>query len=749
MQSSSNSDHRSNPVAPPGLGIKPEDVLFVLFRHKWLIFVFSLLGLAGAIVLYFNMPRTYQSEAKLILRYVEDRKSLGPIGSDSQIHSPDSQGETIINSELEILRSYDIATQVADAIGAEKVLGGAATESNRTAAAIVIRKALTTDVSPKSSVIRLTFQHQNPNLVQPVLEKVIEFYLKKHLEIHRSVGMADEFLSAQMDQLKFRLTNIEDQLWNLKTNSGSVSSEDFKGFGERRARILEELSMAEAQLEEKRTLMQDLQQAPPVKVGDAPKETELPIEKVNDYRSICAQLASLRASLTALLVKFNEEAPNVQRLQAQASDLEKRKLKLEKEEPRLASLGIPSIGGLQATNVANLPSEVRLLEIRIKTFKAQIEQIKTEELAFAKAQNAIAQLQRQKEVDEANYKYYASRREQARIDETLGPDKVSNIKSVEQPTPATRTASKRLKTIGGTFAGGILFGIALAFLIEMFLDKTLKRPGEVKSRLNVPVFSSIPYLNGNPHGRLSQGTTAGRRLLAWGRKSGGATDLELKETTNLEIAPWEESHRLQPFFQDIRERLINYFEAKNVAHKPKLVAVTSCSRGAGVSTLAAGLAASLSETADGNVLLVDMTSSQGGAHPFYKGKPGCALKDVFEVEKREAALVQEKLYVVKASDSGGKMARILPKGLSEIMPKILASDYDYVVFDMPPATPGSITPRLAPHMDMVFMVLEAEKTNWEAARNAASLLAQSNTAVAPVLNKKRNYIPSWLGRTIE
>src|SRR5262249_55502718 len=76
---------------------------------------------------------------------------------------------------------------------------------------------------------------------------------------------------------------------------------------------------------------------------------------------------------------------------------------------------------------------------------------------------------------------------------------------------------------------------------------------------------------------------------------------------------------LRPFHETLRDRLITYFEVRNLTHKPKLVALTSCADGSGVSTTAAGLAASLSETGDGNVLLVDMNSQQGEAHHFYKG----------------------------------------------------------------------------------------------------------------------------------
>ncbi len=62
---------------------------------------------------------------------------------------------------------------------------------------------------------------------------------------------------------------------------------------------------------------------------------------------------------------------------------------------------------------------------------------------------------------------------------------------------------------------------------------------------------------------------------------------------------------LRPFCEAIRDRLGLFFELNNMSHKPKLVAVTGLAKNAGASTLAAGLASTLSEGADGRVLLVD------------------------------------------------------------------------------------------------------------------------------------------------
>ncbi len=87
---------------------------------------------------------------------------------------------------------------------------------------------------------------------------------------------------------------------------------------------------------------------------------------------------------------------------------------------------------------------------------------------------------------------------------------------------------------------------------------------------------------------------------------------------------------------------------------------------------------------------------------------------------------------------------MLPKRFGQLVPKFKLSEFDYVIFDMPPITQTSITPRIAGHMDMVMLVLEAEKDNADVARRAAAMLAEANAKVGTILNKTHNYIPRQL-----
>jgi len=199
---------------------------------------------------------------------------------------------------------------------------------------------------------------------------------------------------------------------------------------------------------------------------------------------------------------------------------------------------------------------------------------------------------------------------------------------------------------------------------------------------------------------------------------------------------------LRQYADALRDRLITFFEVKNLTHKPKLVAVTSCQEGAGVSTIAADLAASLSETGDGNVLLVNM-QGPGSAHQFHRGDLACGLDDALQADKRDQALVKENLYVVNDGNSD-MLPRALPRRFNHLVPKLRASDYDYIIFDMPPVNQISMTPRLARFMDMVLLVVESENNDRENVKRATRMLSETRTNVGLVLNKYRAYVPRRL-----
>src|SRR5208283_4474922 len=102
---------------PPSATMSLGDIYFILFRHKWMILFFSFAGIMGAILLLLVVkPPQYQSEALLSIRYVVEGKSLNPAGEEENTRSLNERSDSIINTEVTILYSWDLAEQVAQAM---------------------------------------------------------------------------------------------------------------------------------------------------------------------------------------------------------------------------------------------------------------------------------------------------------------------------------------------------------------------------------------------------------------------------------------------------------------------------------------------------------------------------------------------------------------------------------------------------------------------------------------------------------
>ena len=81
-----------------------------------------------------------------------------------------------------------------------------------------------------------------------------------------------------------------------------------------------------------------------------------------------------------------------------------------------------------------------------------------------------------------------------------------------------------------------------------------------------------------------------------------------------------------------------------------------------------------------------------------------------------------------------------------MVPQLNTSDYDYILFDLPPVSEVSVTPRLAKHMDLTLLIIEAEKAHRSRVKEAGSLLSDFTQNIAIVFNKTRNYLPKQLSQ---
>jgi len=575
--------------------------------------------------------------------------------------------------------------QVAQAIGAEKLLKDSGGKGTITDAASSILKGLKVTPLKGSNILSVSYQNNNPELAVQVLQELVTRYFDKHLEVHRSIG-AFAFVKNETDQVRAQLNETEEQLKQMKSKIGISSVvEGTATLNAELTKNKQDLAAGEAELAAQKARVTALERwVAAADKNDSDNSGRQPSGKaVREYQTLFNRVAYLRQMETELLSKYTPENRMVKIKQAQIEDLERQRRDLEAKYPSIVAT-ILTTGGSPNTRPDLTAERSRLVEIqaRTDTLRSQQNGIQDRIKLFSGLAPQMAELERKKNLEETNYQYFEASLEKARIDETLDPSRMPNISVVQKPSPASVALGDVKKVVLGLAAGGLALGIGLALLIELVLDRTVKRPLELETRHNIPLLLSVPHFGRNGHLRLRLDNAIGDPVKG------------LPDSARHSVAPWEDDHSIRPFCNAIRDRLAYYFEVNRMTHKPKLVAVTGLSKGAGASTLAAGLAASLSEGGTEKVLLVD--------------------------------------------------EQLSPRRFYDLISQFRVSDYDYVIFDLPFLSETSPTPAMAGFADKVLLVVEAEKSNPDTVKRAYEALGAAKARVSVIFNKSRSYGPKWL-----
>lgn len=749
--------------APKGFG--PQDILFVLFKHKWMILLLASAGLVAAAAVFHYQKPLYQSTAKLLVRYVMETGAVDPYSAMKSPGGGGRSGDPVILTEIEILKSADLARDVAQSVGLEKLLPGlggipAAEDQSKvvSGAAGVILSELEVSQGESPNVLHVKYGNVDEDAAKVVLDKLLELYFKKHLDIHRSAAAFD-LVSKQTEEVRSRLLETEKNLNQLRTESGITSlSAATDALSGQRARTRDDLMKARAELAEQEARIQSLLKTPGREEGADPATnnqataSDDPLERVpprivTEFRAIMEMIGILQKRDLELRIKFTDGNRLVAQNQRQINDYESRRRTMIERFPVLTQESVAA-----ATATGNAAYDLDMEKARLAAISAKIavfnEHLKEIAVQFSEQYTLGAEIdamERNRQMEEAEFRSLETKLKEARLDLTLDPKRMPNIEIIQQPTEPVKIFDELTKKIIlGLAAGGLALGLGLAFLIELLFNRKIERSVEIRARLQLPLLLSIPHIRKKDRGGLMLPHEPDLPRIAQGSD---ANLLIARDQEAPEFGERKANHFILPYAETIRDRTIFNFEINNLTHKPKLLAVTGLSEGAGTSTIAAGLAKSFSDISGVKVLLVDLSSCRPEESPifseFQRHSLNGALQLATNTKFRESA---QRLYYASATarrDNSG-LTTFSPIHLYELMPQLQASDYDYIIFDMPPVDQNSRTLTMAGMMDKVLLVLDAENTSRDALLWGYSELVKGKADVSCVFNKSRSPVPGWL-----
>jgi uncharacterized protein involved in exopolysaccharide biosynthesis len=341
-----------------------------------------------------------------------------------------------------------------------------------------------------SNIIVISFEAVSRKLAQETVNKLIEFFLQKHMNVYRPEG-SYEFFNKQTADSRKSLIEAEENLRTMKNSTGIASLEEqkkvlFQRIGDLQRNAEETRSALAASGAKVLTMEKTLVNLPPTVIA---QETNMNM----GVEQMRARFYELQLKEQDLLSRYNENSKPVQEVRRQIVEAQALLAKEERTRtqvtrgPNEAYKQIESALLAERATLSGLQAKIEVVQEQLKTAVGELKTINDSE-------SKLGRVQREMSIQEANYRKYYEKLEQSRMDQALEIGKISNVSIVQAATyPVNPIKPNKMRNLALGLFLGLFGGVGLAFFSE-YIDHTFRRAEDIEHRLELPTLAVIPQL---------------------------------------------------------------------------------------------------------------------------------------------------------------------------------------------------------------------------------------------------------------
>lgn len=703
------------------------DLAYIFFRRKWVVLGVLLATVIPVTLYSLQIRPLFEASSSLLVKPGKENIYVAPVGGPEGSAPPTivQRVREVIRTEMEILKSRVVMKRTISQIGVSELLSASVQESPKAAHAKTtvplermvdqMLNRLSVERLEGSDTIQVGFRSHDPELSAQFINTLIDVYLERHLEVHHS-GKSYAFFRTQAEQLEEKLRDASRRLAEFKKKYSITS------FGQRKGLVLERYMETLAKQQDNATrikttsviierLEESLQNLPEHRYSFQEQASDPPI-----ISNLKADLVGLELERAELSHKFKSDNYRIVSLDERIGKI---KAMLAEEEKKFhgtitnsANATRQKLSGDLIERRANLEALTKAaveLETQLIDYGQELERL-------GRLEPQLKSLERAVSVNESNYRLYLTKFEESRVSDAMDAAKMVSVSVLEPATPPLKPLPvRRGLNILASLCIGLAAGLALAFLFEYF-DHTLKLPEDIADNLTIPTLGAI--------GRLSED--------------------EMPDLKALAVSPMP-----PPNYQLLKNSVVKKAEAEQA----KALCVCSATRQEGTSTIALNLAATLAKDSSQRVLLVDADLRYPALHSYanVSGSPG--LSEVIEkdisIEKTIQQTAIPNLFVVASGVSPANPTAVFESDKIAGLIQTLKTDFDWVIFDSAAVNLHADTALLAPLLDGVVMVIQAENKRAEVAIQGKDRLEEAGAKIlGGVLNQRRYVIPEVVYRRL-
>jgi uncharacterized protein involved in exopolysaccharide biosynthesis len=465
-----------------------------LFRHRTAVLVTFAVLAAAVVLVMVLLPRVYQAEMKLLVNR-ERADTIMTANAQSQGTIPAEISEGELYGEVELIQSREVIERVVTAIGLDRFLperfASEPAQARMAAAVEAVRDDLTVDPIRKTTMIRVAYKSQDPQLAARVLKELSTVYLEKHLAVRRPAGAYD-FFTQQTQRYTEELDTAQRALAAFAQRERVVAPTTEKEIMLRKQNEFEsDLDRTEATIADLTRRLDEIER----QIRTTPNRQVTQVRDVGNIemlRGLKNDILKLEIERSDMLTKFTSTYPPLVRLEERLAQLREAQAGAEQTPLRDETTDQNPTWQWLRNEAARVRTERAALTAKAAALRRTVTDYGTRAARLDRQSVDEAELQRAVKVAEENQTLYRRKQEEARVSDALDRTRIANVAVAESPVaPQTPNGSRR----GLLFVAGMLLAAALsvcmAHLLEV-LAPAFHTGDEVTRLLDIPVLATTP-----------------------------------------------------------------------------------------------------------------------------------------------------------------------------------------------------------------------------------------------------------------
>ena len=659
---------------------------FLKLKRRWFPALSVLVLTVGAsFFLSSFLEKTYKSEGKILFKK-NTANSLIELGENNNEFNSLLNTQTPLSTEKLRMTSEPVLQATIDRLKLENDEGEPLDTKE-------LEDKLSIEIVGGTDVISIEYKDPDPIIASKVVNTLMDVYIKEQVRSNKSAtANADSFITNTIPKIEDKLEVLESRLQGFYEKNQVVDLKEEKTILVSEIGTLNrQISTVGAELQGKKAQASSLQNQLGLDLTQAIAANQL--GSTPQVQSILEQLGTTETELSQERQRFNDNHPAV------ASLLEKKR-NLQSQLRGLVNQYVGtqiSEGLLQGGNFKENQLEkfinLKIEELSLQTELSSLYQYQQVYLDRAKQ---IPKLEKQeqsllREVDSARSTYSTLLENKSDIDvlinQQTGNAEVIETGQVPEEGSTGRTPLLVLGVLMGLFLSNIT-----AILLEM-QDRSLKTIPEIKQKFAYKVLGIVPL----------------------------DTLQDSQEGVVVQREP-------DSFISEIYRMIQTNIKFLPVKQQPKVLLMTSSVPGEGKSTVAANLAAAMSQLGR-KVLLIDGDLRKASQHHLWQQNNQVGIKDLVTNKVPLAKVVSQPMKHLDLLTSGTIAPNPLALLDSQEMVELVATarkEYELVIIDAPPLAITADVLTLSKLADGIVFVSRPGIVEDESAQLAQETIVNTN-----------------------